>query len=180
MFSTANRFSPQVPANESFDIGDADGYVWVRIKGKGSFVSSPRVKDYVDSRIKEGETRFVLDLDECRAMDSTFMGTLAGLAIRLNKMPGGKLQVAGARDRNRQSLEDLGLDVLIEIDPPGAEWSAHMAAIREGLEPWGESEAGTGARHVLEAHRTLAGVSAENAKKFETVLDVLEQEARGQ
>ena len=169
-----------MPVNESFDIGDADGYVWIRIKGKGSFAGSPRVKDYAESRIEEGETRFVLDLGECPAMDSTFMGTLAGLAIRLNKMPGGRLQVAGACERNRQSLQDLGLDVLIDIDPPGAEWRGHMAAIRENLEPWGEGGSGTGAAHVLEAHRTLAGVSGENAKRFETVLDVLEQEARGQ
>ena len=67
-----------------------------------------------------GETSFVIDLLDCPAMDSTFMGTLAGLAMRLSRVGGGKMHLNGVCDRNRQSLEDLGLEKLLEIDPPGA------------------------------------------------------------
>ncbi|NNC88625.1 MAG: STAS domain-containing protein [Akkermansiaceae bacterium] len=167
-------------ASDSIDVGEAGGFVWLRINGKGSFLCSPQVKEYVEARLQEGSTRFVIDLTGCNAMDSTFMGTLAGIAIRLGKRTGEKLQVAAASDRNRQSLQDLGLDLLMDIDPENAEWRRELATIEECLEPWGEGTAGAGAAHVLEAHQRLCEANDENAKKFATVLDVLEQEARGE
>ena len=172
--------SPPVTASDSIEVGDAGSYVWLRVNGKGSFLCSPQVKEFIEGRMQSGSTRFVIDLCECSAMDSTFMGTLAGIAIRLGKTPGGKLEVASASDRNRQSLQDLGLDLLIDIDPDDAEWRNDLAAIRAGLEPWAEGTVRAGTAHVLEAHQRLCEANDENAKKFATVLDVLEQEARGE
>ena len=73
-----------------------------------------------------GVSSIVVDLEECKGMDSTFMGTMAGLAMRLMKIPGGKLQVAAPSDRSRKSLEDLGLDVLMDIDPQESSWRDSM------------------------------------------------------
>lgn len=163
--------------NDTLDVGETDGYVWVRIKGKGSFVTSPPLKGFVERRIESGEKRFVVDLGQCPAMDSTFMGTLAGLAIRLSRLGGGQLQLNGVCERNRQSLEDLGLDALLEIDPAETEWRAHVEEVRGTLEPLPEETDLSDAAHVLEAHRQLCEVNDENVKKFATVLDVLEQRA---
>lgn len=163
--------------NDTIDVGDADGYQWVRVKGKGSFLTSPQLKGFVEERIEDGQARFVIDLEACPAMDSTFMGTLAGLAIRLAKVKEGQLELADVSERNRQSLEDLGLDVLIKIDPAEATWRGVMAGIRSRLEPLkGESEE-SDAMHVLEAHRKLCVANAKNVEKFSTVLDVLERQA---
>jgi anti-anti-sigma factor len=161
--------------NDTLDVGETDGYVWVRINGKGSFNSSPPLKGFVERRIESGETRFVIDLGDCPAMDSTFMGTLAGLAMRLAKSSGGRLQLNGVCDRNRQSLEDLGLDELIDIDPADTEWRAHVDDVRGSLEPVQDEAEASDAAHVLEAHRQLCEASEENVKKFATVRDVLEQ-----
>lgn len=165
--------------NDTLDVGKTDGYVWVRVKGKGSFSSSPPLKGFVERRIESGETRFVIDLGDCPAMDSTFMGTLAGLAMRLAKSSGGRLQLNGVCDRNRQSLEDLGLDALIDIDPADTEWRAHVDDVRGSLEPVQDETEASDAAHVLEAHRQLCEASEENVKKFATVLDVLEQRSAG-
>lgn len=165
--------------NDTLDVGKTDGYVWVRVKGKGSFSSSPPLKGFVERRIESGETRFVIDLGDCPAMDSTFMGTLAGLAMRLAKSSGGRLQLNGVCDRNRQSLEDLGLDALIDIDPADTEWRAHVDDVRGSLEPVQDETEASDAAHVLEAHRQLCEASEENVKKFATVLDVLGQRSAG-
>lgn len=165
--------------NESLDVGETDGYVWVRVKGKGSFLTSPSLKEFVEQSMEGGESRFVIDLGECPAMDSTFMGTLAGLALRLAKRPGGRLQLNGVCERNRQSLEDLGLDTVIEIDPSDSEWRAHVEEVRESLEPLPGETDPSDAAHVLEAHRQLCEASEENVRKFATVLEVLEQRAVG-
>ena len=162
--------------NDTIDVGEANGFVWVRVDGKGSFATSPQLKGYVEERIGGGESRFVVDLEACPAMDSTFMGTLAGIAMRLSKVTGGKFQLAGASDRNRQSLEDLGLDVLIEINPEGEEWSGHIGEVRSRLEPLASETDESDAGHVLEAHRLLCEANESNLLKFATVLDVLEKD----
>jgi anti-sigma B factor antagonist len=162
--------------NDTIDVGEADGFVWVRIHGKGSFATSPQLKGFVEERMGVGESRFVVDLESCPAMDSTFMGTLAGIAMRLSKVAGGKFQVAGTSDRNRQSLEDLGLDVLIEINPEGEEWSGHIGEVRSRLEPLESQADESDAGHVLEAHRLLCEANESNLHKFATVLDVLEKD----
>lgn len=162
--------------NDSIDVGATDGFVWVRVNGKGSFATSPQLKSYVEARLEDGEKRLVVDLEHCPAMDSTFMGTLAGIAMRVSKLAEGKMQVAGASERNRQSLEDLGLDALIEIDPDGEEWSGHLEEVRSGLEPLAEEGEDSDAGHVLEAHRLLCEANESNLQKFATVLDVLEKE----
>ena len=77
----------------------------------------------------------MIDLGDCPAMDSTFMGTLAGLAMRLSRTEGGQIQLNGVCERNRQSLQDLGLEGLLEIDPVDSEWRGHVEDVRETLEP---------------------------------------------
>lgn len=162
--------------SDIIDVGGADGFVWVRVKTKGTFAVSPQLKSYVEGRMDEGRTRFVVDLEQCPAMDSTFMGTLAGIAMRVAKLSGGTLHLAGASDRNEQSLKDLGLDAVMEINPEGAEWRGDLEAIRGGLEPLQEEQEESDAGHVLEAHRLLCEANESNMEKFATVLDVLENE----
>ncbi len=166
--------------SETIDVGEIDGYVWVHVKGKGSFAGSPPLKDYLDRRINEGEKRFVVDLEACPAMDSTFMGTLAGVAMRLGRVPGGRLQLNAVNERNREALEDLGLDVLLDIDPNESEWRDHVETVRSRLEPLEEESGAADAEHVLEAHRRLCEVNRQNVDKFGTVMDVLEQRVTGE
>jgi anti-anti-sigma factor len=166
-----------VTENETLDVGETDGYLWLRVRGKGNFTSSPAVKGFIERSLEGGLSRFVIDLSDCSSMDSTFMGTLAGLAIRLAKVPGGCLQLHGVGDRNRQSLEDLGLASLIEINPSDSEWGCHVEEVRGCLEPLEDETRVSDAAHVLEAHRQLCEANEENVKKFSTVLEVLGRRA---
>ena len=158
--------------------GKFDGFTWIRCEGKGSFLQSPALKECAQHAEQVGETRFVVDLELCSGMDSTFMGFLAGLAARMGKLGGG-VQIASPGERNRQSLEDLGLDHLLEIEPLKAAWRGHVDEIRGKLEPYAPKRLpgmGERARLVLDAHRELAGTSDENARRFENVLKVLEEQ----
>lgn len=135
------------------------------------------MKAFGDERIASGERCLVVDLAACTGMDSTFMGTLAGMAARLSVIEGGTLQIADASDRNRRSLEDLGLDFLLEIDPPAADWRGKMDEVRKHLRSPRAGSAQSGqARHVLEAHQVLSQANESNARKFSTVVSLLEAE----
>ncbi len=160
-------------------VGVFDGFSWIRFEGKGSFMNSPSLKAFGDSRIAAGETRMVVDLAACTGMDSTFMGTLAGMAARLSAQENGGLQIAEPGERNRRSLEDLGLDFLMEIDPPSAVWRGRVDEIRGELhEPRMPGSIGRAqrARHVLEAHQALAEINDGNADEFAGVLSQLEKD----
>lgn len=160
-------------------VGVFPGFSWIRCEGKGSFVNSTDLKSFGDERIADGEKLLVIDLGSCTGMDSTFMGTMAGLAARISAKSGGVLQVADAGERNRQSLEDLGLDFLMEIDPPAADWRGRVDEVRSTLKPQGKQGALPSldrARHVLDAHKTLSRVNEANAREFDNVVKTLEDQ----
>ncbi len=157
------------------------GFSWIRCNGKGSFLNSPAMKRFGEARIEAGERCLAVDLGACTGMDSTFMGTLAGMAARLTAQGGG-LQIADADSRNRRSLEDLGLDYMMEIDPPEAPWRDRIEEARENLGPAdaaGKSDQIERTKHVLEAHQTLSGANDKNAKTFSGVVSMLETELSG-
>ena len=162
-------------------VGKFEGFSWIRCEGKGSFLNSPAVKEFGESRIKRGEKCLVVDLEGCTGMDSTFMGTLAGLASRISEKDG-ELQVADPGDRNRNSLEDLGLDFLMEIDPEEAGWKDVAEKARDLLKP---KVAGMAAgtelhtRHILEAHEILSEANEGNREKFSGVLEALGEQLGG-
>lgn len=159
-------------------VGNFEGFSWIRCEGKGSFLNSPAVKEFGEIRIADGERCLVMDLEACAGMDSTFMGTLAGLASRLSEKKG-TFQVANAGEKNRNSLEDLGLDFLMEIDPADAVWKDLEDKAKDFLETKvAGMKAGTElhTRHVLEAHEILSGANEGNRDKFSGVLKMLGDE----
>jgi anti-sigma B factor antagonist len=162
-------------------VGKFEGFSWIRCEGKGSFLNSPAVKEFGESRIKRGERCLVVDLKACTGMDSTFMGTLAGLASRISEKEG-VLQIADAGERNCDSLEDLGLDFLMEIDPAEAVWKDVADKARDLLKPKVAGlTAGTQlhTRHILEAHEILSDANQGNRQKFSGVVEMLEEQLGG-
>ena len=169
----------RVTETDSIAVGEVEGSKWVRVQGKGNFMSSPRLKDYVEGCLESKECEeVVVDLVTCPAMDSTFMGTLAGLAGRLMEREG-RLMIVGLSERNRESLVDLGLDAILEMEEKdgASPWSEDLDSIRGDLTDWdGKSAGAAAAEEVLEAHRKLVEVDDRNHEKFEGVLEVLEKE----
>jgi anti-sigma B factor antagonist len=169
-----------VKTDTQISVGNFEGFSWIRCVGKGSFLVSPTMKQFGDERISAGESRLVIDLGDCTGMDSTFMGCLAGMAVRL-AASGGVLEICDIDARGRQSLEDLGLDCMMEICPPDAPWIGRIDTIRTALTPPRSSaalpEVRDRAKHVLEAHETLAEANKENAERFSSVISILRDEA---
>ncbi|MFT6792726.1 MAG: anti-sigma B factor antagonist [Rubritalea sp.] len=157
-------------------VGKFDGFSWIRCVGKGSFSNSPQMKQWAETHVATGRSCVVVDLELCTGMDSTFMGTMAGIAMRLAKLPNGALQVTGANEKNRNSLEDLGLSMLLEIEPKETDWRNNITSIRNSLQESSVTSAVDRAQHVFDAHKILCEADETNDEKFSTVLDVLEAE----
>lgn len=172
-----------VSTDSSILFGRFDTFLWIRCQGRGTFVNSPVIKQIAEPYIEEGGHTVVIDLEACTGIDSTFMGTLAGLARRL--MPiGGSVQIATPTDRARAALESLGLDALLDIEPPSTDWRGKTEEIRKNLNGSEDSakrlQGIEQARHVLDSHLTLSELSEDNANKFKGVTETLKDEIERQ
>jgi anti-sigma B factor antagonist len=92
---------------------------FVKVVGRGSFQNSGCLKAFYQQLLKDGVHRFVVDLDSCSYLDSTFLGILLGLGLQLKNAGNGLLHILNASPRNLELLRNLGLDRLIHIDGRG-------------------------------------------------------------
>jgi anti-anti-sigma regulatory factor len=150
----------------------------MRVDGRGTFQNSLQAKKALQRVMGQGVKDFVVDLERCPMMDSTFLGMLTGAALNLREAGGGTLSVLNANQRNLQLLTSLGLDHILDLDQDGHLWTEERRQACEALQHCGETneckEAQT--EHVLAAHLALAGVSAANECRFHDVIEFLEKE----
>jgi hypothetical protein len=87
--------------NSSIQVGVCGPSVWVKVEGKGSFLNSDNLKEFAREMLDQGYREFVVDLADCAMMDSTFMGTMARLALRRAEAAHGEHEKrTGQRDAN--------------------------------------------------------------------------------
>ena len=160
----------------SIQVGVNGPIVWVKVEGKGSFLNSGNLKELAREMLRRGYREFVIDLAGCAMMDSTFMGTMASVALRLKELGRGHLHVVHCRNRSRELLAGLGLDQIFDIHSDGA-----RAPECEALEHSSDGSSAEGkkqeqAQTMLEAHEALCEAAPENLFRFKDVLDYLKQD----
>lgn len=159
-----------------------NGVVWIRVEGKGSFQNSPELKEFTAHMAHQGTTEFVVDLENCPVMDSTFMGTLVGIVCRdgsNGEAP--TLEVINANGRNVQLLQSLGLDHVFDLDLEGKSYGdlrQKVAAQVGSSDQLNHVDLGKrdNTEHVLEAHETLAKADPDNVPRFRDVIEFLKKE----
>lgn len=166
----------RVSTTSSVLVGCHGQIVWVKIKGRGSFQNSAGLKEYVGRMVRRGHRDFVVDLEDCEQMDSTFMGTLAGVALRLREIGQGGLRAINVNERNAGLLCSLGLDQIFSVEEAGGGLSAPIAAEPLHSPASDASDAVDQQKTVLEAHEALVEVDSANEVKFHDVLEFLRQE----
>jgi len=154
-------------------VGTTNKIVWIKVEGKGSFLNSAGVKEFAKEMVNRGHRAFVVDLRNCPVMDSTFMGTLAMIALRLREIGQGSLHVTNLNERNHDLLTNLGLDQLFSMDASDAKAAT---ADHDTLLPAPAADRSAQAETMLEAHEALVEADPENLTKFKDVLEYLKQD----
>jgi len=160
----------------SIQVGVNGATVWVKIEGKGSFLNSGHLKEFAREMLDRGYREFVVDLADCVMMDSTFMGTMASVALRLKELGRGHLHVVHCADRSRELLFGLGLDQIFDIHANGATAPECEAFERVFRDQSRESKKKEQTETMLEAHEALCEAAPENLFRFKDVLDYLKQD----
>ncbi|MEM1156681.1 MAG: STAS domain-containing protein [Verrucomicrobiota bacterium] len=144
---------------------------FVRVLGKGSFKNAKLIKSFAESSRNLGVIRFVIDLQQCKHMDSTFMGVLAGLASQQKKAELEAPKCVNLSARNRELLETLGLDKVMNLVTRSDESTDSDFELLDNLEQ--EDDKKDSAQTMLEAHENLIDADVRNAAKFQDVVKFL-------
>lgn len=172
-------FSPPTPAETSRASTPAAkvrsmvrrGTVWLRVEGNGTFQNSALVRVYTEQMFEAGHRSFAFDLHQCKLMDSTFLGTLTGLALRLREDPRGRVGFARVNAKVESLFGRYGLDRVLafqgfEAAPPAPEEMEELDLLTTK-----EFKRDT----IVEAHEALAASSPENEERFGEVVEFLKR-----
>src|SRR2546422_11018291 len=104
-------------SNLSVWVGDK--VVCIKIAGRANFTASVDFRTLVHGLAQQGQFRFVLDLSECQLMDSTFLGVLAGIGLKLSSVRNGNslptIELVHPNARIIHLLANLGVSQLFPI-----------------------------------------------------------------
>jgi len=151
--------------------------VWVKVEGKGSFLNSGSLKEFAREMVDRGYREFIVDLGKCAMMDSTFMGTMAGVALRLKELGRGHVHIVHCGGRSRDLLSGLGLDQIFSIRNNGSiEPECESLPSGETTQDLLPEKKKAQAETMLEAHEALCAAAPENLLRFKDVLEYLKQD----
>lgn len=115
-----------------------------------------------------------VEMADCTGMDSTFMGTLAGLAVHIGKCDGAVV-LRNATDKNRFLIKMLGLAHLVRFEDKFSADSM-IPPVTENLTVHRDKRELTEA--MISAHEVLVDVAPENIVKFKDVLSFLREDLK--
>ncbi len=86
--------------------------------GAANFLNATQLKEFGKEAIAKGAREFVVDLKDCHHLDSTFTGTIAGIALRIRELygPRGGVHVLNCSDSQKEFLASLGLQQFFNIN----------------------------------------------------------------
>ena len=154
--------------SEDLKIIELDGLFSVEVAGRANFDYAVPLRELAGKLTESTELR--IDLADCEAMDSTFMGVLTMLALKLRKY-GRKVMLTGANETLLKLLRDLGVAKLFHC--------VSDTEVGEGVRVESTAKVGdmlTTAETVAEAHKALVGANADNAAKFQQVIEFADQD----
>ena len=158
------------PADACIQFATLGGTTIIRLFGDIRYTISAAFSDFLEGLFQdEAITDIIVDLTGATAIDSTNLGLLAKIAIHSRQhLHHPSIIVSDNHDIN-EVLRSVSFDQVFELvsayELPEAEPQALQpeTADRERL-----------AKVLLEAHKTLMGLSEENQAKFRDVVNVLE------
>jgi len=157
-----------VDKNIAYQVHDTPDMCFIRVSDKASYLNCSPVRDFILNRLESGKTSFVVDFEQCKSIDSTFLGILVSLAIKVKSS--GSLTLLNLRDRNLETVRNLGIHKIALVSTESFGELDETVSIDES---GAETKAST--RVIYEAHKSLMDLNQKNQKLFCDVVKFLEQ-----
>lgn len=154
-------------------VGTIDGRVFVRVEGRATHLNSQPLREFLEVMIQRGHRDLDIDLGECIFLDSTFVGVLSVIALRVRGPMAGTVRIFRASERLLELFRGLGVERYFLIMPGGE----HKLLGPEDLDvlPASSRTRAAWATTILEAHRVLTEADPTNLPRLRDVLELMEQ-----
>jgi anti-sigma B factor antagonist len=153
-------------------VGTYEGCALLRVEGRATHVASAGVRQVLSELLQRSYLQFDVDLAACTYLDSTFLGVLAELGIRL-KDRAGLVTISHASPDKFELFRTLGIAPLFHFrdrDVP-KQVSAELAEL-----PSSKVSRAHWAKTLIDAHRALIEANHANAPLFKDVLQFLNED----
>lgn len=153
-----------------------DGIVIIRVIGKATHQQTNNLLHvFQTTRDQNPPASYIIDMDQCTTMDSTFMGTLASIGLHQRRERGTSVVMTNLSDHVRNLLNTLGLHYILDLRPDKT--AEAQKAGEEAFQPSDAPEISHTDRilMMLEAHQRLIDINGGNEIKFESVIKSLRE-----
>ena len=147
-----------------------NGYL-ISVTGRANFDYAGPLRELSEKLVPGNWLQF--DMEYCETMDSTFMGVLTMLALKLRKS-GAKIMLINASEQLNKLLRDLGVAKLFNF--VSGEDTVKTSGEKTEVQLSGKASLLTTAQTVVDAHKTLVEADSSNAEKFDKVIEFAEQD----
>jgi anti-anti-sigma factor len=154
-------------------------FVAIKIIGRANLNSSVDFRSLVNELAQKGYRYFILDLSECVLMDSSFLGVLAGLGLKMSgdsaEKCRGTIELSNPNPRILELIENLGVLHLFTVTqgallvPEGTQSAAIAPCKPDRVEL---------ASACKEAHDLLMHLNPENVSRFKDVSQFMAEELK--
>lgn len=173
----ASKHSEMSNDNANVSVWVGEEFVCIKLEGRANFQCGVAFKAVVQSLFEKGHRRFVIEASGCQLMDSTFLGVLAAVALRIapktSSAPATRLELLNPTERVLDTLDNLGIKDYFIITKSGARPDGDYTPV--GNPPIGPDRKET-TQTCLEAHRLLMELNPANVAKFKDVTKFLEED----
>jgi anti-anti-sigma factor len=148
-----------------------DGAYVIRLVGDVRLTLCTTIDDYIQKMYDDPDFASVwLDLCETEGIDSTTLGLLAKLALRVKEMFGFQPVIYSCDSGINRLLKSMGFQRLFELreEACGTQDGADEIPMVAGSEQAFKEK-------ILDAHRVLMNLSDENRARFQDLMAVLER-----
>lgn len=155
-----------------------DDIVVIRVEGRGNHELSHALKNVVKKfNTRDFSPRYIIDIKDCICLDSTFMGTMAAMALHQTTCRKDRASVVNSNATTERQLTMLGLNYLLDIRTASAKESKKDTEFQKAEAAQPESRFDQ-ILHMIEAHETLVDADSGNEIKFQAVLKTLGESLR--
>jgi len=157
----------------TFFTASYQSHIFIKIEGWAIQNNSLFFKNFVDEMVAAGFNDFVIDLQNCKGMDSTFMGTLLYIINQVKMGPSSPITLVNMSEDHCDLLKNLGIFDLLNIT------TQNIAFPNLEMQKLSLDTSYCPKKHielVKKAHECLVVLNDKNKEEFRDFLEILNQE----
>ena len=151
-----------------YQVHDSPEKCFIRVSEKASYLNCGPLREFINDRYSSGQTNFVVDFEDCLSLDSTFLGMLVSLALKVKG--NGSLSLINLRNRNLETVQNLGIHKIAIVSSERYEDLLNLSDINSN-----ELDDKCSQETILDAHRSLIELNKKNQKMFCDVVKFMER-----